>query len=163
MKLWIVFIVLWLGLIPLQARSQEQGKQGNWQNNTIIALSTPETVVAKRTTIAQAQRYPKKAKTVPYHKIGSNCVATVRQAGYYVPRTKDGYARTMPVSSTELPPENVPVVIKTAESKAGHVLVAVRKGDQLISIIEGNHPQAGQQRVVPLSLYRGYVSTTLIP
>lgn len=117
----------------------------------VIAYASPITL---ETTVK-----PKKVITpVPMHfvKPRGNCVTTVRSAGYFVPRTKDGYARTIPVSSKELPPEGVPVVIKTAESKLGHILVAVNKGGKLISLIEGNHP-IGEGRIVPLSLYRGYI------
>lgn len=98
-------------------------------------------------------------KAVPSNEVAvrGNCVATVRAAGYHVPRTKDGYARTIPVSSTALPPEGVPVVIKTTESAMGHVLVAVNHGGKLTSVVEGNHP-VGAGRVVPNAVYRGYVA-----
>lgn len=81
----------------------------------------------------------------------------MRAAGYYVPRTLDGYARTVKVDSKELPPEGKRVVIKTNESFMGHILVAVNKGGKLVSVIEGNHP-VGEGRVVPISAYRGYIN-----
>ena len=96
-----------------------------------------------------------KRKGVP--KYPRNCISTVRAAGYYVPRTLDGFARTVKVDSKELPPEGKRVVIKTSESVMGHVLVAENKGGKLISVIEGNHP-VGEGREVPLNLYKGYVN-----
>ncbi len=92
-----------------------------------------------------------------YYKPTGNCISTVRAAGYYVPRTTDGYARTVKVSSKDLPPEGKPVVIKTAESRLGHVLVAINQGGKLVSLIEGNHP-IGEGRVVNLKYYRGYIA-----
>lgn len=83
-----------------------------------------------------------------------NCVTTVRRAGYYVPRSKDGYARTIPVTSKKLPPEGKLVVVKTADSYMGHVSVVINKGGRLITVIDSAF---GPGRVIPPSVYRGYI------
>ena len=80
-------------------------------------------------------------------------MTVVRSAGFYIPRSKDGFARTIPVTSKTLPPINELVVIKTAESSAGHVLVARWDGAKLISGIDSYNPG----RVVDLAVYRGYI------
>lgn len=82
-----------------------------------------------------------------------NCVWIVRNAGFAVPRSTDGFARTIPVSSKGLPPEGKLVVIKTSESRMGHVLVARRVGNVLTSVVDS----VGKGRIIPLSVYRGYI------
>lgn len=146
-----ILVANFLLLSPSYAESSKEGTRHTYLTSMVIAYASPitvETVVNPKKVITPVPRR--------FVKPRGNCMATVRAAGYFVPRTTDGYARTVLVSSEELPPEGVPVVIKTAESKLGHVLVAVNKGGKLISLIEGNHP-IGEGRIVPLSLYRGYI------
>lgn len=84
-----------------------------------------------------------------------NCITVVRNAGYAVPRTKDGYARTVPVTSTKLPPVGKKVVVKTSDSWMGHVSVAVLGQDgKLRTTIDSAF---GSGRVIPLARYRGYI------
>lgn len=82
-----------------------------------------------------------------------NCIRVVEAAGYDVPRTRDGYARTVPVTSLKLPPEGELVIIRTAESWMGHVLLARWDGERLVSVIDSE----GSGREIPLSVYRGYI------
>lgn len=82
-----------------------------------------------------------------------NCVSTVKAAGYAVPRTLDGYARTIPVTSTALPKEGEVVVIKTSESWMGHVAVAKMVNGQLVSVVDS----VGKGRIIPLSTYQGQI------
>ena len=97
-------------------------------------------------------------KPLPKPRIGAtrrNCVTVVKLAGYHVPRTKDGWARTIPMTSVKLPPENTVVVMKTAESWMGHVLVGKVVNGQIISVVDSE----GAGRVIPTSVYRGYISS----
>jgi hypothetical protein len=87
---------------------------------------------------------------------GYNCVTTLRAAGYSVPRTKNGYAGTIPTSLQDIS-EGETAVAVTNEGPVGHV-VAVKKVDgKLISVTEGNHP-VGVGRVVPDGVVKGFVS-----
>lgn len=83
-----------------------------------------------------------------------NCVYVVRSAGWAVPRSRDGFARTIPVTSG-LPPEGQLVVVATYESKMGHVLVGYRSGDKIIAVVDS----VGAGRSIPTHLVRGYIET----
>lgn len=97
---------------------------------------------------------PKSRNNISSGTLTYNCISTVKRAGFYVPQTKDGYARTVPVTSTNLPPIGKKVVIKTADSVLGHISVAVWNGKQLVTVIDSAF---GAGRVVPLSKFRGYI------
>ena len=85
-----------------------------------------------------------------------NCVDAVQRAGGKTYRTQDGYARTMPIDSVELPPEGVVVTIKTTESAMGHILMAKLVDGHLISVVEGGH-SIGKGRIVPKEVYQGFI------
>lgn len=139
-------------LKPSYAESAKELTHYSYREQTIVAIASPYT-----TESVEVIPIKKKVTTrTSFRKDTGNCVSTVRNAGYFVPRTIDGYARTIPVSSKAMPPEGKTVVIKTAESKLGHVLVAKNVGGKLVSIVEGNHP-IGEGRTVPLQYYRGYI------
>lgn len=89
---------------------------------------------------------------------GWGCVGYLRKRGYYVPRTLSGGAGSIPVDSTELPPEGEYVVIVTHEGPIGHVALATNIGGVLIVREEGSFGKTGGRgRVVPLSQYKGYI------
>lgn len=83
-----------------------------------------------------------------------NCIETVRQAGYFVPRTLDGYARTVKIDSTELPPEGETVVIRTSHSSMGHVSVIENVDGKLVYVEDSVFPKGSE---VDMSQYEGYL------
>ncbi len=100
-----------------------------------------------------------KPKTSPQPRVAStglyNCVTVLKKAGFLPNErvTKDGYARSIPVKSTKLPPEGQVVVIKTAESWMGHVAAAVVKDGVLTTVVDS----LGAGRIIPASVYKGFL------
>lgn len=86
---------------------------------------------------------------------GNNCVATVRAAGYYLPRSRNGFAGTIPTNARSIEEGQVAVAI-TREGPVGHALVVKKVGGKLISIVEGNFPN-GVGRTVPPSVIIGFI------
>lgn len=78
----------------------------------------------------------------------------LRAKGYTVPRNPKIAARTLPVVSTELPPEGKIVVIVTYYSKAGHVSAAQNIDGELV-IVDDSVFKKGH--IVPKSLYKGFI------
>lgn len=99
------------------------------------------------------KRFVQKALQRPIRRFG-NCVWYLRSLGYYVPQNPKIAARTLPVRSSELPPEGKVVVIVTYDSRLGHVAAAVNKNGLLITVADSAF---GAGRIVPLSVYKGYI------
>ena len=84
-----------------------------------------------------------------------NCVWTVRMAGYYVPKSRTGWAGSISVNSKYLSEGKIAVAV-TYEGPYGHVLVVKKIDGQLVSIVEGNHSE-GAGRIVDPSIVKGYI------
>jgi len=112
-------------------------------------------VVAPTYSIIKTTQIPDTKKIPSVRAYRGNCYRTVKNAGYDLPRTIDGYARTIPAVSRPIA-EGEEVVLKTAESSLGHVLVAKKVDGQLVSVVEGGH-SLGVGRVVDPSLVLGVV------
>lgn len=143
----VVFLLLWP--LPLVGQTDktvfiiQYSEIGGWWGIPYAPASLPQ--IAPR---SQKLRF-----TVSYRGRWGNCITTVKNAGYSVPKTLDGYARSIPIKSMDLPPEGVPTVIKTAESWMGHVLVAVNQRGVLISVVDS----VGVGRIIDQSIYRGQI------
>lgn len=81
-----------------------------------------------------------------------NCVEFLRSNGIDVPSNPSIVAKTLPVDSTELPPEGLLVILVTYEGPDGHVSYGKNVGGKLFSVLDsiGAHE-------IPPSLYKGYV------
>ena len=90
----------------------------------------------------------------PVRAYRGDCVSTLRGAGYNVPRTTDGYARSIPVVGKDIAEGEVKVAV-TYEGAVGHVVAVKQVDGQLISVTEGNHSQ-GVGRVVSPSVLKGF-------
>lgn len=84
-----------------------------------------------------------------------NCVTTVVQAGYKLPKSRNGWAGTIPTNAKSINEGQLAVAV-TTEGTHGHVLVVKRVDGQYISVIEGNYPN-GIGRVVPTTVIKGFV------
>jgi len=88
----------------------------------------------------------------PAPSTGRGCVRYLRQKGIPVPPNPLIASKYLPVDSTELPPEGVPVIIVSYISPLGHVSWGQNIGGRLVNIYDS----AGMTEV-PLSVYKGYV------
>ena len=96
---------------------------------------------------------PKQTAVAPRYR--GNCISTLKQAGYAVPRTTDGFARSIPVVGKDIAEGETKVAI-TYEGAVGHALVVKKIEGQLVSVVEGNH-SIGVGRVVDPSVLKGFV------
>lgn len=87
-------------------------------------------------------------------RVWGNCIATVKGAGYDVPRTLDGTAGSIPVVGKEIAEGEVKVAI-TREGPVGHALVVQKIDGVLVSVVEGNH-SIGVGRIVDPSVLKGF-------
>lgn len=91
-------------------------------------------------------------KPVVVRGTGAGCVRYLRDRGIYVPQNPLIFANTLPVDSTELPPEGKLVLLVTYEGPLGHVSYGKNEGGKLISVIDSIGPHE-----IPISLYKGYI------
>ncbi len=143
-------ILAFLLFIPSDTEGKTEHR-GPILANSVVGYSSPVTVKGD---------WPEPIIT-PYY--WGNCVATVRNAGYYVPpvpRNSSGQYSPLllSVDSTDIAEGEVRVAV-TYEGPVGHVLVVQKVNGQLISIVEGNHP-VGVGRVVPLSVLKGFLNNS---
>ncbi len=91
----------------------------------------------------------------PAFAASKNCVQYLRQHGYPVPMNPKISAITLPVKSTDLPPEGKVALIVTRESRWGHVRMAVVKGGKLINVIDSVNGKTPVE--INRMLYKGWV------
>ena len=84
------------------------------------------------------------------------CVKHLRDRGYYVPRTLNGYAATIPVDTQSIEEGEIKVAVTREGGVQGHVVAVQKVNGKLVSVSEGNH-SVGEGRVVPSSVVKGFI------
>lgn len=150
--IWRITLIIAVFLWPSAASSQSTPTLQI--NLTYPQLGKPLSF-SRLTFLPTPQDAPRRAKIDSYAASTSNCVKTVRDAGFDVPRSANGWAGTIPTNTNKISEGQIAMAV-TTDGAHGHLLVVKMINGKLVSIIEGNFPN-GVGRIVPPSTVKGFI------